>query len=317
MKKAILIFIGLGLLAGGSLWAGYTEDLQSQIDQARSTFKERPEFIYFRDMGVLARKADDAGLTDLTAKIIRKELLEPMNDFLQIRLEEINQLFASDPLKASRQISELYKFERFFEPSSNFLQTAAGQVLTTALLQERDRALQSLQTCSRESILIGMQAVRRTGLYVTKSAAEIKSLRELNLAIECCLSWKKELHYMREQPFENTYETGTLVEEGKLRMASSPNNLSEAQWTGEWIYSFTGLEGKGLGVSQAVMNYRKGEDEAKMTISASRVTSSGRMNFPVALAGEQRTLQIVGDAISPWASLYDIEMPLTGCRDEE
>ena len=314
----------LGFLIGMSIMpvllrADYGEELRSQIKEIESRYAQKFTIDYFRDMGIIARKADEAELADLTTEIVRSLLLKHMDEYVKIEIKNINVNYTQDRFLAGNQLGELNRFERFYEPTEEFLSTANGQVIEAELVRFRQNALDLLQkSCAEESILAGIQAVRKTGLFTTKHAAEITMMQEITNALDCCLAWKPEIQYQNEQAFENDYEKGTLAQEARLTLQSDRKNYSEANWTGEWIYRFKGREGSGEGVSQATLRYHKGEETASLVISASRVTSAGRMNFPVSLAGEDRTVTIEGNPIYPNAIFVgNVSLPLSGCRMEK
>jgi hypothetical protein len=163
----------------------------------------------------------------------------------------------------------------------------------------------------------GLQALRKSGLFVTRQAAEITSLRELNLELECCAGWRPSIVYHKEQPFETLYEAGIVSEGVELKLESNRRDLHEARWKGNWIYRYKGREGTGEGVSPAVLKYRKGDETADLVIGTARLSSAGRFNFPANLSGDHRTPEIGGTALSPEALLPPETLPLTGCREED
>ena len=142
-------------------------------------------------------------------------------------------------------------------------------------------------------------------------------MQEIIRGLECCLAFKKKINYRHEEPFESEYEVGTLTEEGHLVLQTSGQDYSDARWVGEWIYKFKGKEGTGEGVSQATMTYHKGEKSAELVVSASHVSSAGRMNFPMALAGSKKDVTIEGEPMDPQASFFSKSdsIPLTGCHE--
>lgn len=319
MRKFFLVFFfGFFLGLASAAWAAYEDELRDQIKKIETDYKRVPEMTYFRDMGIIARKSDEAELSELTSEIVRLNLLKVMDEHVRSELKKIHEIYPEEPVASSRKLQDLSRYERFYEPTEEFLSTAYGQSLATDLLQFRENSIGAFKrSCSDFAILTGIQALRKTGLFVTKSASEITQLREIQQQLTCCLGWKPEIHYSREEPFETEYEQGVLIEEGTLKLRSSRTDYSRAEWVGEWIYRYSGREGRGEGVSQGILNYHSGEDQATLTISPSRVSSTGRMNFPTALSGEKRTVTIDGLTYNPQAVLFSESFPLKGCRDKK
>lgn len=295
--------------------ANYADDLRLQITQLkqRSAVKKNE---YFRDAGIIARKADDAEQYDIASEIMRA-LFDDSDTAVQEEIENLNSLFEKESLQAARKIPELTRYEKHFQPSANFLQTALGRALNGDLIQFRTNAIEGARNCSDESILQGVQAIKKTGLYVTNSTQEIEAMRSLTEAVNACFSWNPEIVFLRSQPFETLYESGTLTEEAHLKLESSRADLSEARWVGEWVYKYTGREGRGEGVSQAVLTYHKGEDAATMVISTGRISSTGRMNFPNSFAGEKRTIEISGPPLNPQIVFFGKKLNLTGPKSRK
>ena len=100
-----------------------------------------------------------------------------------------------------------------------------------------------------------------------------------------------------------------------MKLQSSRQDYSDAKWVGDWIQHFDGRDGQGEATAQAVLQYSKGADTAELSISASRVTSVGRINFPVNLVGENRTLEVQGKPVaSKVLSAADKPVLMTGCQ---
>ena len=108
-----------------------------------------------------------------------------------------------------------------------------------------------------------------------------------------------------------------LIEDAEFRLETSRRDLNEARWSGTWTYRFKGREGSGEGVSQTHFQYKKGDETSELAISTSRLSSAGRMNFPISVSGEKRTMEIAGSHLHPVAVLSGIPIALTGCREEE
>lgn len=301
------------MLFGSSAWASadYAADLRAQITQIKQKASSQgPD--YFHDMGIVVRKADDAGETAIVSEALRG-LFEDSDLFVQKQMDQINDLFEREAFQAGRKIPDLTKPERYFQPSENFLNTALGRALNGDLIQFRANAIESLSKgCTPESTLQGIQAIKKTGLFVTNSPKEIEAMRVLTEASGSCFSWKPEIVFIRTQPFETLYEAGTLTEEAHLRLESSRTDLSQAKWVGDWVFRYTGRDGKGEGVSQAVLTYHRGEDLASLVISTSRVSSTGRMNFPNSFSGEKRTMDTKGTPLHPQVVFFGKKIELSG-----
>lgn len=310
---ALVIAAAVSQNAGAS---DYAEDLRRQADKVRETYASgRAE--YFHDLSVIARKADDAGENQVAAEILR-DLFQASENWAQEQVNQINEQFLADAFHGARRLPDLTRFDRKFQPTDNFLKAAQGQALNTDLIQYRVNALESLQrSCETKNLVQGIAAVRKTGFFVTGSPAETQILRSLTENLECCFSWKPEISFSRQQEFETLYESGIFTEEARLRLESSRSDLSEARWSGDWIYRYEGREGRGEGVSQGILIYRKGEDAASLSISASRVSSTGRMNFPNPLSGEKRTLETEGSPLDLSLNFFEESVPVTGCRTRE
>ncbi len=318
-NKSFLVFLLAGVLCTSApAWAEYEDELRDQIRKTETDYERVPDMTYFKDMAIIARKADEAEIPQLTSEITRLKLMKVMEEHVRTELKTINQLYPEQPVASSRRLEELSRYERYYEPTEEFLNTAYGQSIASDLAQLRENAVQVLRrSCSDFAILTAIQALRESGLFITKSAAEITQLREVQQELGCCLGWKPEITYRREQPFETEYEQGVLIEEGKLTLRSSRTDLTQAEWSGDWIFRFTGREGRGEGVSQGILKYHSGQDQATLAISASRVSSVGRMNFPVSLSGDKRSITIDGQAYNPQGSLYGESFSLKGCHDKK
>ncbi len=311
---SFLILLLLVFISG--LKADYAEGLQQQIQDIRSRFNTlHPE--YFRDMSIVARKADDAGLKELTAEIIRTHLWEKMEEYIEGELEAVKTLYPDQKLQVKPRLTALFTSKRYFEPSQDFLKTALGQSILTDTVQSWERSLNMISKCSEVSVRSAIVSIQKINLFVTQTPAEMKAQRDLINGLDCCLGWKREIKFYREQEFETDYEEGTYIEDASLRLVTSRADWAEARWEGVWYYRYKGRDGTGLGTSQAALTYRKGEELAFLTITPSRMTSVGRMNFPNALSGENRTLEIGGEVLSPLINDLGYRIELTGCQNEK
>ncbi len=319
--KLIAVVILLSVIFGYHLSQGVAEDysaeIESQVKQTRARYANSMSLEYFHDMGIIARKADEAELTDLTARILREYLIKPMSDYVEQEIAQINELYLSDAYKASERMSVLNHFVRYYQPTQEFLNTAAGKALAGEFILMQKSTLDGLSAaCDDLSLQQGLKTILMTGLFQTNSTQEINNLRGLTREVECCLSWKTAIHYEYSQPFETDYEQGSLTETANLKLQSNPKNLSEARWSGDWIYKFKGREGTGEGLSQAILTYKRGSETADLVITASKVTSAGRMNFPRSLAGEPRTVLLKGKPLLPAIVMSGQQMDLNGCKNK-
>lgn len=270
-------------------------------------------------MGIIARKADEAGLNKLATEIVGSLLLTPMDRYVEQQLDLIHRLYKTDPADASRKLNDLNRIDKDYQPTDEFLSTTGGQALSGQLARERKGALNMISLgCSFNMIKQAMKAYRKTGLFVTNTLEEIRSLRSLTEALSCCLNWKTTVHYFFEEEFESEYDAGMQSEEGRLKLQTSPLDWSRARWAGDWVYRFKGREGEAKGVSRATLIYEKGDQPAELKISSARLSSSGRINFPVTLAGDLRSLEVEGYRIFPIAIMPgQRDFALAGCRDLE
>ncbi len=77
-----LVFsIFLGVLPAAR--AAYEDELRDQIKKVETDYLRTPQMTYFRDMGIIARKADEAELGGLASEIIRVKLLKTMDDYVR------------------------------------------------------------------------------------------------------------------------------------------------------------------------------------------------------------------------------------------
>lgn len=299
--------------------ADYADELRGQMEGLKRQSAKQLDVAYFHDMGILARKADEADLNLLTTEIVGSLLWKKMEDYLKNETAEINRLYATDVFRASRRLAGLNRFEHFYEPTEEFLSSTNGQALALELVGFRKRALDGIQSsCSDYTLSQALSALRKTGLYVTGRPEEILSLRDLTQALDCCLAWKSKIHYVDEKTFKVTNEEGIFIEEGKLVLETNPRDYSEARWNGDWIYRFEGKDGTAEGISHATLKYRRGDDKADLTISAARVSSVGWIKLPVSVSGSQHTAEIEGNPIQPRAVFSkENSVPLAGCRENK
>ncbi|MSR77231.1 MAG: hypothetical protein EXS63_03245 [Candidatus Omnitrophica bacterium] len=323
MKKKYF-FLTLPLVAAAfflslNAYAEYEQEIQSQVDKMMGRAKSNFSEVYFHDMGIIARKADLAELNEMTAKIVRTYLFEKMSQYIQQKIKDINETYLSDPAQATSQFLELVKFQKYFQPTEAFLQTAEGRAIEAELEQARKHALEDLKRGdSKESLMTALEAVRKTGFFMTNSGNEYSSMRELTQELECSFGWKSKINYHYSHKFETDYDAGTIDEEAHLNLESSGKELSEAKWSGEWIYHMKGRDGTVEAVSHATLTHRKGQDIAELVITSAKVSSIGRMNMPMPVSGDMRTFEVKGEPFHPWVALTGmITVELVGCRENK
>jgi len=299
--------------------ADYAEEIREHMHQIQSAYPDEVDRIYFRDMGVVARKADESDMNVLTNEIIRTHLFTRMDDYIEASMDEVDRRYEVAADEMTRLVNDLKRYERYYEPTDEFQQTTGGQAFANEMIRIRGQALQLLtQGCSETSMIQGLQAVRKSGLYITNTPEEIRSLRQLNQMIDCCFAWKSQINYRVSTDFESEYEEGVVTESAKFKLMTNPNSYTEAKWVGEWIYEFEGREGTGKGLSQTTLKYRKGDLTADLVVSPARLTSTGRMNFPIQMSGDHRLIEIEGATYYPEAVFSEGEtIPLAGCRENE
>jgi len=315
----IFLWLSCLLLFQIPAFADYEQDLRDQISEIKKRHRVEMDRTYFRDMGIVASKADDAELNLLATEIVSSLLFRASDQYVQEEIDLINRLYPRDGYKASNRMVELNRFERLYQPTEEFLSTTGGQTFSAELVQLRSQVLDFLGgSCSEYMTVLGLQALRKTGLFVTNRSKEIAQMRELTQELNCCLAWKSKIHYYHAQEFRTDYEEGIMIEEAWLKLRSSPRDYSQAKWEGEWIYRFEGREGKGLGKSNATLQYRKGKDMADLVISSAKLTSAGRINLPITPAGDHRFVAVEGSYAFP-AALFSnqVVIQLTGCRENK
>lgn len=321
MKEQIK-FLGLFFLIAvipQSAFADYAQEIRNHIDLVENRYRSSMTLAYFTDMGVIARKSDEATEDDLTAEIIGTLLFKRMDDFIEGQMAQAELLFETEGYEAVKIISSLNAFDKFYQPTDEYKLTARGQAFASELIRIRQNALDDLkEECSLDSILAGIRALRKTGLYLTNTSEEITSLRELTNNLNCCLSWKPKIHYYEEMQFETDYDEGVIIQDGSLKLKSSPRNFAEASWVGEWIYKFKGREGIGEGTSTVQLDFKRGSDYAKLKIGGSKLRSSGRINLPVMTAGEERQLEPADGRIFPELYFSEfVRLPVMGCHESK
>lgn len=320
MKKNIFWMLAFFFAAApAAVFADYAQELRDQIADVQKHAANSPNLVYFHDMGIVARKADDAELNDLATEITGTLLLKKMETYVDSEIERINQLYVTDPVAASHGLVELNHFERYYQPTAGYLNTTGGQSFAAELARIRKDVIAQLKEgCLDDNVRAGLVALKKTGLFITEKPEEILSMRDLPPLLDCCLGWKKKIHYENEKEFETDYEKGTLTEEAHLVLQSNPKDLSEAYWTGEWLYHFKGRQGTGEGVSQARFRYRRGEETADLVITNAKVTAAGRMNMPTPVAGDHRTVDVEGKPLHPAAVFVaGAAAFLTGCHEDK
>lgn len=296
--------------------ADYADELKSQIKDTESQYAAKIEPAYFHDMGIIAHKADDAGLYDLLTDIIKQDLFKKMDASLQDDADDINKLMERDPYTASRMIEQLFKFQVYYEPSKEFLKTGAGQAMEGEEVKLRSEALARFKGKTAEAGLIkGLQAYHRAGLFMTRKKNQDDDLAQLSKKLGCTVGWAHKLRYRYEQEFKTDYEKGTLVEEAELTLQTPADEYVKAEWRGPWLYKYKGRDGEAQGTSEAVLKIRRGAYEGELVITASKLSSTGRFNFPANLSGEQRQVEIHGTGLQPEVKISETVIPLTGCED--
>lgn len=319
MKSIIfLILVGVVLFSGNAL-AEYDDELRRQAEVLERRYASALEHNYFYDMGIIARKADEGQYDALTSEIVGTYLFKKMDLHVNSELEEIERLYRQDSFKASRRLEDLVRYKRYYQPTGEYLSTTGGQAFGGELARMRANSIEMIgEQCPSSAFEQGLKAMKKTGVFITGKPQEIKTMRELQQKIDCCIRWKSKIHFFEEKEFETDYESGKIHEKGALRLKSSPRNLSEAIWEGKWIYRITGREGTAEGVSLAKLVYRKGEDIAQLTISTSRVNSAGRINLPIAMSGDRRTLDVDGNSLYPELIFSSaLSVPLVGCNENK
>lgn len=318
MNRNLILFIMFASILTSPFFAAadYASDLKDQMSALEARFAKGIEWAYFGDAGIIARKADDAGFTDLTTTMIRTYLLKKMESMVTDRLTVINQKFETDPYGAAKQLSELAEWKEYFKPREEYLRTSYGQVVTQELIRQRSEALRSLSQCSADSIQKGVLALRQTQLFLTRTSEETDSVRELMNRLDCCMYWNPVLEFSYDYAVKTDYEEGVVKERIQLKLESDRRRSAEAKWVGDWRYQIDGKEGSADTLSKAVLTVRRGSEYGDLVISNAKINSVGRVSVAIPTSGEHRTIQVKGNPVSPDAIFRaQTKVPLTGCRN--
>lgn len=316
MKKALVTAI-LILCLSPAANAEYADQVRQQVKDTEAAFPE-PNDAYFHDMGIIARKADDAELFPLLVEILRRNLFQKSEEYAKSRFEKAVEVMESNPKDAEAIINDLLKFKEQYVPSEEFLGTADGKALAADMVRMRSEALRKLggAKASQANLIQGFQAYRKTAMFYLRTAPETADLQALSRRLGCHTGWARQLRYSQEQEFKTDYEKGSLVEVMELTLQTPATDYSNAVWRGTWTVKYKGRDGIGQAVSQATLTFKGGAYEADLLIEGARLSSTGRFNFPNALSGERRVMLIEGTKIQPELEVSGTLVPLTGCEPE-
>lgn len=297
--------------------AEYSDQLKAQVKETEARYAPGSEAGYFRDMGIIARKADDSQLYDLLTEILNNSLFVKMDEYVKSQLKNIDAQLEMDPYPASSKIEALANTQRYYEPSADFLETSAGKSLAGEMARQRQDALMLLKTNPSADVLAkGFSAYQKTGLFSVKKNQEETDLNNLHKQLGCTIGWKKKLVYRYERHFKTEYEEGTVIEEGELTLQTPASEYAAAEWRGPWLYRYKGRDGEGLGTAEAVIKVTRGQYETEILIGAPRLSSTGRFNFPITLNAVKRLVNIKPPRLLPKAEFEEVTVPLTGCSDD-
>lgn len=318
-KKITVIFLCAAFLfSAPTLDAGYGDQLKVQVREAEQDYSASSASAYFKLMGMIARKADDAKEHVLLGEILNKSLWGKMDAYIQEEVRVINDLFETQPLEASQRLKSLLIFQKHYEPSQDFLQTSEGKGFAGDFARQRQQALEQLnKNPSKETFISALSVYQKTGLFFIKNNQVENDLNQLLRRIGCAVGWRKEIDFKHEQEFKTEYERGTVIQEGKLILQTSADNYAEAEWKGSWIYRYKGRDGVGQGTSEAVLKFKRGGYETEIVIKDARLSSTGRFNFPTPLNAVKRLVEIHPPHLLPRAELFEERFNLTGCGEEK
>ncbi len=294
--------------------AEYVDRLRQQARETGARFTDNTELVYFRDIGVVIGKADGAELYDLLMEISR-EANKKMDMYIEARFKKIEDLLERDPFSAGPVFQEILKFEKYYEPSKDFLSTAPGKAMAAEIARLRQESITRLakDMVVTENLIKGFQAYRKTGFFMTGTPQEEKDLQDLSARLSCGLSWARKISYKSSQNFKSEYEKGSLVETAELTLQTPGTDLLKAEWRGPWTVSFKGRDGMATAASEATLKVQRGSYTGDLVITPAKLSSTGRFNFPISLAGEQRTVTVQGGGIQPKVKISEEIMPLSGC----
>ncbi len=298
-------------------WAEYADQLKTQVKETEARFTPGSENVYFRDMGIIARKADDSQHYELLAEIINNALFAKMDSYVKSRVKDIDEQLDKDPFQASSKIEALVRTQHYYEPSADFLETAMGKSFAGEMARSRQDTLELLKkNPSVESFIKALSAYQKTGLFSVKKNQEETDLNNLRRQLGCSVAWKKKITYRYEDRFRTDYEEGTVIEEAELTLRTGADEYAAAEWRGPWIFRYKGRDGEGQGTSEAILKVQRGQYETEVLITSARLSSTGRFNFPVTLNSVTRLVNIKPPRLMPKAELSEQNFSLSGCSDE-
>lgn len=318
-RKAIFagLFLAAALMISSSARGEYADQLKAQVRQTESEYASGAEAVYFRNMGIIARKADDSQNYELLAQIITGSLFGKMEFYINEQIKIINELLETDSFAAGKKIAELLNTQRYYEPSADYLETSGGKSFAAELARQRQESLVLLKkNPSAETVVKSLNAYHKSGLFSVKGKTQETDLNNLHREIGCTLGWRKKLSLKRTQKFRTDYESGSVTETMELTLQTPASDFAAAEWRGSWIYTYKGRDGEGQGVSDAILKFQRGQYETEILITAARLSSSGRFNFPVTLSPVKRLVNIKLPHLLPRAELFEETFLLTGCSDE-
>lgn len=317
-KIFLTAFVTAAALTPGPAARGeYADQLKAQVKQIESEYAPGAESAYFRNMGIIARKADDSQNYELLALIIKNSLFAKMEFYINEQLKTINELLETDPFAAGKKITALLNTQRYYEPSADYLETSDGKSFAGELARQRQEGAQLLKKNQSVDIVVkGLYAYQKTGLFSIKGKQQETDLNELHKQIGCALGWRKKLSLKTKQKFRTDYESGTVEESMELTLQTPASDYASAEWRGSWIYTYKGRDGEGQGVSEAILKLQRGQYETEILITAARLSSSGRFNFPVNLSPVKRLVSVKPPHLLPRAELFEQTFSLTGGEDE-
>lgn len=318
MKKIFLCaFFILGIFRFTPAQAEYVDQLRAQVKEAESAYLHSAAPVYFRNMGIIARKADDAQQYELLAEIISQSLFGKMDAYITQELKQIEEMLELDALSASSKIAALLKTERYYEPSADYLETLEGKSYTAELARLRQETAALLgKNLTSENLAKAIGAYQKSGLFFVKGKQPEDDLNALHRKIGCTVGWKSKISFSAQQKFKTDYERGIVTEKAELTLRTPASDYAAAEWRGPWIYGYTGQEGTGQGDSEAILKVLRGQHETEILITAARLSSTGRFNFPVTLTNTKRLVTLTTPLLLPKAEMYDETFALTGCEDE-
>jgi len=99
------------------VFAEYEQEIRDQTQDVLSRYPGgHLDHDYFHDMGIIARKADEAGLNTQTSEIVGSLLYKRMDHHVEKQLEQISRDYEMKRPEASTQLQDLIRYRLYYQP---------------------------------------------------------------------------------------------------------------------------------------------------------------------------------------------------------